>query len=166
MGCSDGSANCTKDTDGVGGRPVVARGGLKWVEISAGVVDGKMRRVGTVGVGIDDSSHDIPQPVHIGVLDGILIEEVMLHERDAAVYERLRILFRPDNLLALFEDGASVLQYESQLWVESAELDGKASCVIDQHEWVLGLLFTKIGLTHSTANIYYCCFAKLVPRVI
>ena len=52
----------------------------------------------------------------------------MLHESDTAVCERLGILFWPNGVLALFEDWASVLDYEFQFRVESAELDVETAC--------------------------------------
>ena len=76
---------------------------------------------------MERSSHDIPQPVHVGVLDGIHVEEIMLHECDASVDKRLRILLWPDRVLALFQDWASVLDNEFEFGIKSAELDVETS---------------------------------------
>ena len=93
---------------------------------------------------IEDSSHDIPQPVHIGVLDGIHAEEVVLHECDAAVCKRLGVLLWPDGVLALFEDWAPVLDNKFQFGVKSAELDVESSYAPISPEWfcfcLLGIL--------------------------
>lgn len=90
----------------------------------------------------------------------------MLHESDTAVCERLGILFWPDGVLALFEDWASVLDYEFQFRVESAELDVETAYICDQHKLILILLRAKVLLTHSTADIHYRRFAKLIPWVV
>ena len=51
----------------------------------------------------------------------------MLHKFHAPVCQRLRVFFRPDGVLALFEDWASVLNNEFEFGVEAAELEGEAA---------------------------------------
>ena len=81
---------------------------------------------------VEKCLHDIPQPVYISVLDGIHIEEIMLHEGDTAIYECLRVFFWPDNVLALFEHWASILDHEFQFRIEFTELDIKTACAFDR----------------------------------
>ena len=70
---------------------------------------------------------DVTEPVHVGVLDGVLLEEVVLHELDAALMQSRRVLARPDLGLALFEDRRAILDDEFEVRVDVRELETEAT---------------------------------------
>lgn len=78
------------------------------------------------------SLHDISQPVDFGIFDWVDVEEVVLHEADTAICKSLRVLFRPDCVLALLEYWTPVLHYKLQFWVEFAELEIETACECGQ----------------------------------
>ena len=71
-------------------------------------------------------SQDTTKPVDIGTLDGIGLEEIMLHELDSAIFNSLRCFCRPDFRFSLAQHFGSVLHDEPQVWAYGEQLQDES----------------------------------------
>lgn len=61
---------------------------------------------------------DIAQPVHVGVFDGVDVEEVVRREGYSSLAQGRRVFLRPDGAFGLLEDGRAVLDDEIELRIQ------------------------------------------------
>lgn len=93
---------------------------LKASEVEEEATEGKRNGEG-------ESVQDVPKPVDFCALDGIWLEEIVRHERHAALGQGGWVFFRPDNVFGLLQYGCPVLDDELQFRIQAAELDVEAS---------------------------------------
>lgn len=61
---------------------------------------------------------DVTQPVHVGVSDGVDVEEVVWREGYSSLAQGRRVFLRPDGAFGLLKDGCTVLDDEIELRIQ------------------------------------------------
>lgn len=74
------------------------------------------------GSGKGEGLQDVAEPVDLGTLHGVGVEEIVFHELDSALGESGGCFFGPGALFRSLEYGAAVLDDELQAWVQPTEL--------------------------------------------
>lgn len=69
---------------------------------------------------------DVSEPVNLGLPDGILLEEVVLHQFHPPSGQSVRVSLRPE-ALPLFHVGRAVLDHKAQVRVLGQQLQGEST---------------------------------------
>ena len=114
---------------------------------------------------------DVAQPVNIGVLDGVLLEEVVLDKADTTLLESGRVLAGPDFSLGLLDDGATILENKVQVLVDVRKLEAPTThAATDINDGSVAELapweIVEMGLSVNSATTNHGGTEDLVLRAI
>jgi hypothetical protein len=70
---------------------------------------------------------NVSQVVYVRSLRRILVKEAVLNKSDSTVFKRLWVFFRPYLFKPLLDDWTAILNFETQIGVQSAKLKWEAS---------------------------------------
>jgi hypothetical protein len=71
--------------------------------------------------------YDVTQPIHVGVLNRVGVEEVVGSEVHPLLCDGVWVLFWPDNRFCLLQYWCPVLDDELQLWMKVRELQTESA---------------------------------------
>lgn len=110
-------------------------------------------------------SQNGPQPVHIGIFDGIWLKKVVRHELDAAIRQGLWRVTRIHLLLTAFDNLRSVLYDEFESWIKREKLKGKSTWTKLVSVYRCSRIATHVR-TKAATDIDDVSIAQVAPREV